>query len=360
MTSFVELVSPCPNFHFGRPARVLITGAAGRIGSTLASVIAQGLLLGGNQRIELVLLDIPEVENVLIGQKMELDDCCFPSLSSVTTTVNENVAFKEIDIAILIASAGILQPGGSRRDLIVDNQDIYACHGRLLNELSPRVEAVCVVANPVNTLVTICAANAPDISTEKFTGVVLADYLRALSRTCSLLDVSPCSLKGLLIFGNHSPSVVVALSNATFFKENRQQKVDTSIMEDVQSYTQNRGLEVLQIKKSSTLTTPLYAILLHVRSLFFGTAAQDNVHMATLCHQSVYGIPRGICCTVPVKITGRRLTVDASYRLDEQEIKALDGTFKDLLEERKLVNHLIPRDFETRFDRQNSMDLLVL
>ena len=86
------------------PMRVAVTGAAGQIGYALLFRIANGDLLGKDQPVILNLLDLPVAQKALTGVIMELNDCAFPLLAGIEPTDNPNVAFKDIDVGILVGS----------------------------------------------------------------------------------------------------------------------------------------------------------------------------------------------------------------------------------------------------------------
>src|ERR1700733_15826161 len=86
------------------PMRVAVTGAAGQIGYAILFRIANGDLLGKDQPVILNLLDLPQAQKALGGVIMELNDCAFPLLAGVVPTDDPRVAFKDVDIAILIGS----------------------------------------------------------------------------------------------------------------------------------------------------------------------------------------------------------------------------------------------------------------
>jgi malate dehydrogenase len=73
---------------------ITITGAAGQIGYQLAFRIASGQLLGPDQKVKLQLLEIPPVLDALEGVAMELNDCAFPCLESITATDDVAIAFE--------------------------------------------------------------------------------------------------------------------------------------------------------------------------------------------------------------------------------------------------------------------------
>ena len=87
-----------------KPVRVAVTGAAGQISYSLLFRIAAGQMLGEDQPIILQLLEIPPAMEALGGVVMELDDCAFPLLQGVVQTDQPDVAFKDVDYALLVGS----------------------------------------------------------------------------------------------------------------------------------------------------------------------------------------------------------------------------------------------------------------
>src|ERR1700689_1440523 len=80
----VEPVKPGRPIQPGRPVKVAITGAAGQIAYSLLFRVASGAMLGPDQPVDLQLLEIPDALGALGGVAMELDDCAFPLLTSVS------------------------------------------------------------------------------------------------------------------------------------------------------------------------------------------------------------------------------------------------------------------------------------
>ena len=113
--------------------RVAVTGAAGNIGYAILPRIAAGAVFGPDTPVHLQLLEIPPVLPSLEGVKMELEDCAFPLLQSVTCTADPDVAFKDADLILLIGS----KPRGKgmeRGDLIRENGPIFTGQGRAIND----------------------------------------------------------------------------------------------------------------------------------------------------------------------------------------------------------------------------------
>src|ERR1700759_4127805 len=88
------------------PVRVAVTGAAGQIGYSLLFRIAAGEMLGKDQPVILQMLEITDAkaQNALKGVIMELEDCAFPLLAGVVPTSDPKIAFKDVDVALLVGA----------------------------------------------------------------------------------------------------------------------------------------------------------------------------------------------------------------------------------------------------------------
>ena len=73
--------------------RVAITGAAGQIGYALLFRIASGEMFGLDKKVHLQLLELDSSLGKLQGVRMELEDCAFPLLASITATSDLKCGF---------------------------------------------------------------------------------------------------------------------------------------------------------------------------------------------------------------------------------------------------------------------------
>ncbi|MDH5537548.1 MAG: malate dehydrogenase, partial [Betaproteobacteria bacterium] len=163
-----------------RPMRVAVTGAAGQIGYSLLFRIASGQMLGADQPVMLQLLEIPDekAQQALKGVMMELDDCAFPLLAGMVPTADPMVAFKDVDVALLVG-ARPRGPGMERKDLLEANGKIFAPQGKALSEVASRDVKVLVVGNPANTNCLIAMKNAPKLKPANFSAMMRLDHNRA-------------------------------------------------------------------------------------------------------------------------------------------------------------------------------------
>src|SRR5688572_33470500 len=114
------------------PVRVAVTGAAGQIGYSLLFRIASGALLGPDTPVALQLLEITPALKALEGVRMELDDCAFPLLSEVVCTDDDDAAFGDVDVALLVGAMP-RKAGMERSDLLTANGGIFKPQGQALS-----------------------------------------------------------------------------------------------------------------------------------------------------------------------------------------------------------------------------------
>jgi len=324
-----------------KPMKIVVTGAAGNIAYSILFQIGAGEMLGPNQPIELRLLDLPSMVGKLKGVEMELLDCAFPLLTKVVCTGDYEVAFKDVDIAILIGA----KPRGAgmqRSDLLVDNGKIFAGQGQALNKFASRNVKVCVVGNPANTNALIASHYAPNIPKENFTALTRLDQNRAVAQVSLKTGVPIEKVKNVIIWGNHSKTQYPDINHATAIVGNRTLPLRSVINDEkwVQSEflptVQDRGAAILEARKLSSAASAANAAIDHVRDWFLGTPENTIVSMAVMSDGS-YGIPKGLIFSFPVVTTNGRYSIVQGLKIDAWSRSKLDATTKELLEEKQLA-----------------------
>ncbi|HQR58725.1 MAG TPA: malate dehydrogenase, partial [Azonexus sp.] len=191
------------------PMRVAVTGAAGQIGYSLLFRIASGEMLGKDQPVILQLLDLPQAQKAAQGVMMELDDCAFPLLAGMFATDDPNVAFKDADVCLLVG-ARPRGPGMERADLLTANGAIFTVQGKAIAENASEDVKVLVVGNPCNTNALIAGSAASKVgrtNPSNYHGMLRLDHNRALTQLAQKSGRPVSSLKQLVVWGNHSPSM---------------------------------------------------------------------------------------------------------------------------------------------------------
>ena len=326
-----------------KPMRVAVTGAAGQIGYSLLFRIASGEMLGKDQPVILQLLEIPDdkAQKALKGVMMELDDCAFPLLQSMVAASDAKVAFKDVDVALLVG-ARPRGPGMERKDLLEANGAIFVPQGKALNEVASRDVKVLVVGNPANTNCLIAMKNAPSLKPSQFTGMMRLDHNRAVSQIAQKISKPVTALRKVIVWGNHSatqyPDVFHAEADGkkVWPMINDQAWLEQTFIPTVQK----RGAAIIDARGLSSAASAANAAIDHVRDWVAGSKDGDWVTMGVPSDGS-YGIPEGVLYGYPVTCKGGKYEVVKGIEVSDFSRKRMDATLKELHEERDGVKHLL-------------------
>ncbi len=326
-----------------KPAiRVAVTGAAGQIGYALLFRIASGEMLGKDQPVILQLLEIPDekAQKALKGVMMELDDCAFPLLQSMTAHGDPREAFKDAQVALLVGSRP-RGPGMERKELLTVNGNIFTAQGKALNDVADRNVKVLVVGNPANTNAYIAMKSAPDLPSKNFTAMLRLDHNRALSQLAAKLGKPVAGIEKLAVWGNHSPTMYPDYRFATIGGESVAKLINDPVWNrDVFLPTVGkRGAAIIEARGLSSAASAANAAIDHVRDWVAGT----NGRWVTMGVPSdgTYGIPEGIMYGVPVTCEGGEYKRVTGLEIDAFSRERLDFTLKELLDERDGVADLL-------------------
>ena len=323
--------------------RVAVTGAAGQIGYSLLFRIASGEMLGSDQPVILQLLEIPDekAQKALQGVMMELDDCAFPLLQGMVAASDPKVAFKDVDVALLVG-ARPRGPGMERKDLLEANGAIFVPQGKALNEVASRDVKVLVVGNPANTNALIAMKNAPSLKPTQFTAMMRLDHNRSLTQVAQKTGKPVSSVKKMTIWGNHSATQYPDLFNALVDGQNAAKLInDQAWIENTFIPTvQKRGAAIIDARGLSSAASAANAAISHVRDWVLGTPSGDWVSMGVPSDGS-YGIPEGVIFGYPVTCSGGRYEIVKGLEISEFSKGKIDGTHSELLKERADISHLL-------------------
>ena len=323
-----------------KPLTVTITGAAGQIGYALAFRVASGQLLGADQPVNLNLLEITPTLPALQGVVMELNDCAFPLLQSVTATDDAKVAFRDSNVALLVG-ARPRGPGMERKDLLLANAAIFSAQGKAMNEVADRNIKVLVVGNPANTNSLIARANAPDLNPRNFTAMTRLDHNRALAQLAEKTGKHTTDIRRLTIWGNHSSTQYPDLSHTTVGGVAATSLVEQSWIESTFiPVVQQRGAAIIKARGASSAASAAAAAIDHVYTWVNGTAEGDWISMAVPSDGS-YGIAEGVIYSYPVTTQNGEYQIVQGLSVDAFSRTRMDASHAELLEERDGVKDLL-------------------
>ena len=325
------------------PVRVAVTGAAGQIGYSLLFRIAAGDMLGKDQPVILQLLEIPDekAQKALKGVMMELDDCAFPLLAGMVPASDPMVAFKDVQVALLVG-ARPRGPGMERKDLLEANGKIFAPQGQALDRVADRNVKVLVVGNPANTNCLIAMKNAPSLKPSQFTGMMRLDHNRAVSQLAQKVGRPVSSIRKVTVWGNHSATQYPDLFQAEADGKklwpaiNDQAWLENNFIATVQK----RGAAIIDARGLSSAASAANAAIDHVHDWVHGTRDGDWVTMGVPSDGS-YGIAEGVIYGYPVTCRGGSYQLVKGLEISEFSRKRMDATLKELHEERDSVRALL-------------------
>ena len=329
-----------------RPVRVAVTGAAGQIGYSLLPRIAAGEMLGKDQPVILQLLEIPDekAQKALKGVMMELDDCAFPLLHGMVPASDPVVAFKDVEVALLVG-ARPRGPGMERKDLLEANGKIFAPQGRALSEAASRKVKVLVVGNPANTNCLIAMKNAPGLKPSNFSSMMRLDHNRAVSQVAQKIGAPVTRIRKMTVWGNHSATQYPDLFQATTGAKkvwpmiNDQAWLEGTFIPVIQK----RGAAIIEARGLSSAASAANAAIDHVSSWIKGTPAGDWVSMGIPSDGS-YGIPEGVLYGYPATCRNGRYRIVKGLEMSEFSRARMLATLKELHEERDSIRHLLSAD----------------
>ncbi len=318
------------------PVRVAVTGAAGQIGYSLLFRIAAGEMLGSDQPVIFQLLEITPAMKALEGVVMEIDDCAYPLVAGFVLTDDVNVAFKDVDYALLVG-AKPRSAGMERSDLLEANGGIFKVQGKALNEHANRDVKVVVVGNPANTNANTAMINAPDLNPINFTALTRLDHNRALAQLAAETKSDVSDIKKMIIWGNHSTTQYPDLSHTTVAGKAAHDLVDRSWYEnDYIPRVAKRGAEIIDARGASSAASAANGAINHIHDWVMGTPEGDWTSMAVPSDGS-YGIPEGLTYSFPVTCSNGEYEIVQGLEIDDFSRERMEITQRELEEERAAV-----------------------
>lgn len=324
------------------PMRVAVTGAAGQICYSLLFRIASGEMLGKDQPVILQLLDLPQAQQALNGVMMELDDCAFPLLAGMIATDDPNVAFKDANVCMLVGSRP-RSKGMERAELLSANGAIFTVQGKAIAENAAEDVKVLVVGNPCNTNALIARSAAIKVGRtdpRNYNSMLRLDHNRALSQLAAKIGRPITSLKQLVVWGNHSPTMYADYRNCTSNGDNVKTLInDHAWNNDLFLPTVGkRGAAIIEARGLSSAASAANAAIDHIRDWVLGS---DEWVTMGIPSDGSYGIPEGMIYGMPCTCKNGDYTLIQGIEIDEYSREKIALSLKELTEEADAVKHML-------------------
>jgi malate dehydrogenase len=323
------------------PIKVTVTGAAGQIGYSLVFRIASGAMFGPEQPVALSLIEIPNALGALEGVVMELHDCAFPLLKSITPTADLDEGFREVNWALLVGSVP-RKAGMERKDLLGINGKIFTGQGQAIEKNASADVRTLVIGNPCNTNCLIAMNNAKQIPPDRWFAMTRLDENRAKAQLAHKAGVEVTAVTNMTIWGNHSATQYPDFYNAKINGRAANEAIrdDAWLTGDFITTVQQRGAAIIKARGLSSAASAANAVVDTVRSLVTDTPKEDW-HSVALCSTGEYGVEAGLICSFPVRVKDGMPKVVQNVPINEFSRQKIDASVNELKEEKSLVGALL-------------------
>ena len=326
---------------------VLVTGAAGQIGYALLTRLASGETFGKDTKVNLNLVEVPQVVSKLEGSRMELEDCGFNALGEIKSFSDINEASGDVDWALLVGSIprGITINGKKieeRADLLKINGGIFTEQGKALGENAKQNAKILVVGNPANTNALIGCTHGNN-STQTWMAMTALDSNRAKAQVASKCNVAISDIKKMTIWGNHSPTMYPDLDNAEINNESVSTLINDKswIEKDFLQIVQQRGKAIIDARGASSATSAANAAIDTVKATLSETA-EDDWFSAAVMSDGSYNVPEGIIFGFPLRANSSgEISIVQNLSISEYAQDKINLTTQELLDEKKDISDLL-------------------
>ncbi|MBL88518.1 MAG: malate dehydrogenase [Gammaproteobacteria bacterium] len=326
--------------------KVVVTGAAGQIAYSLIPRLVDGKTFG-NRKVDLSLVEIPQVVSKLEGLVMELEDSYFPNMGTVSYTDDFKEASKDADWFLLVGSIprGIVYNGKKieeRSDLLSINGGIFVDQGQAIGSYGKMDAKILVVGNPANTNAFI-GKNAAKNNSQFWMAMTMLDSNRAKSIISKKTNSNISDIKNMIIWGNHSPTmypdaenVIINGSLGSIFL-NDQCWIEESFIPSVQQ----RGKAVIDARGASSATSAAKAAIDTVIACEQPTES-GFCFSAAITSDGSYDIPEGLICGFPlIRLDNGAIEIKRDLSLSEFAKEKINLSIEELLAEKEAVEHLM-------------------
>src|SRR6266704_5260940 len=323
------------------PIKVTVTGAAGQIGYSLVFRIASGAMFGPEQPVALSLIEIPNALAALEGVVMELHDCAFPLLKSITPTADLDEGFREVNWALLVGSVP-RKAGMERKDLLGINGKIFIGQGQAIEKNASADVRVLVIGNPCNNNCLIAMSNAREIPRDRWFAMTRLDENRARAQLAHKAGVSIRSVTNMTIWGNHSSTQYPDFYNARIDGRPSNEVIGDEkwLKEDFITTVQQRGAAVIKARGLSSAGSAANAIIDTVCLLRSDTPG-DDWHSVAVCSDGSYDVEKGLISSFPVRVRAGKWEIVQELPINDFSRAKIDASVAELKEEKSLVAELL-------------------
>ena len=289
---------------------VAVTGGAGQIAYSLLPRLVSGETFGVDTKVNLRLIEIPQVVDKLEGTIMELIDCGFEQTGSLLATADIKEGVKDAHWVLLVGSIprGIVVDGKKieeRSDLLKINGGIFTAQGEAIGELAQKDAKILVVGNPANTNALIGRTKSENPAQSWFAMTAL-DANRAKAQLAEKAGAEISSVTNMTVWGNHSPTMYPDPYNAQIDGVSAVEVINDLdwVENEYLPLVQQRGKAVIDARGASSAASAANAAIDTVKAVDNKTEEGDWFSAAVPSDGS-YGIPEDLIFGFPLTSNGQ-------------------------------------------------------
>ena len=326
---------------------VAVTGGAGQIAYSLLPRLVSGETFGVDTKVNLRLIEIPQVVDKLEGTIMELIDCGFEQTGSLLATADIKEGVKDAHWVLLVGSIprGIVVDGKKieeRSDLLKINGGIFTDQGEAIGKLAQEDAKILVVGNPANTNALIGRTKSENPAQSWFAMTAL-DANRAKAQLAEKAGAEISSVTNMTVWGNHSPTMYPDPYNAQIDGVSAVEVInDLDWVENKYlPLVQQRGKAVIDARGASSAASAANAAIDTVKAVDNKTEEGDWFSAAVPSDGS-YGIPEDLIFGFPLTSNGQgKVDIVQGVELNDFAQAKIKITTDELLSEKEAVKDLL-------------------
>ena len=326
---------------------VAVTGGAGQIAYSLLPRLVSGETFGVDTKVNLRLIEIPQVVDKLEGTIMELIDCGFEQTGSLLATADIKEGVKDAHWVLLVGSIprGIVVDGKKieeRSDLLKINGGIFTDQGEAIGKLAQEDAKILVVGNPANTNALIGRTKSENPAQSWFAMTAL-DANRAKAQLAEKAGAEISSVTNMTVWGNHSPTMYPDPYNAQIDGVSAVEVINDLdwVENEYLPLVQQRGKAVIDARGASSAASAANAAIDTVKAVDNQTEEGDWFSAAVPSDGS-YGIPEDLIFGFPLTSNGQgKVAIVQGIELNDFAQAKIKITTDELLSEKEAVKDLL-------------------
>ena len=326
---------------------VAVTGGAGQIAYSLLPRLVSGETFGVDTKVNLRLIEIPQVVDKLEGTIMELIDCGFEQTGSLLATADIKEGVKDAHWVLLVGSIprGIVVDGkkiGERSDLLKINGGIFTDQGEAIGKLAQKDAKILVVGNPANTNALIGRTKSEN-PTQSWFAMTALDANRAKAQIAEKAGAEISSVTNMTVWGNHSPTMYPDPYNAQIDGVSAVEVINDLdwVENEYLPLVQQRGKAVIDARGASSAASAANAAIDTVKAVDNQTKEGDWFSAAVPSDGS-YGIPEDLIFGFPLTSNGQgKVDIVQGIELNDFAQTKIKITTDELLSEKEAVKDLL-------------------